>query len=256
MAAIQSKGFHRSSSSEEHSISLQHQIPSPTSSHITMGEKRGEIKEKEEREKKEGNENDDCTKENVLWIESNLTAPFPINLTCKSLIKLINQYCLSYSNNQKQEINSSIPIYHRASSRFYRHVSPEISIHDYLIRIVSFLPILEPAILLSIIVYSNRSGFNRSTSLTTTVSSLSKSSFSSLVLDNHSWHRFIIAVVCLASKALGDYYYTNIFYAKVGGISPRELRLLELELAERLEWHLQIEQSEFIEAFEMINRDN
>jgi hypothetical protein len=247
MAAIRSGEFHRSSSSEGH-FSPQHQIPSSGSSQIEMEEKR-----KREEEIREENGNDDCIKDDTLWIDPNLVAPFSVSLTCKSLIKSINEYCLSRSSDQDQSMDPSTPIYQRALSRFYRRIPPEISIYDYLIRIVSFLPILEPAILLSIVIYSNRDGFARSDTGGTLSSGSSSSIF---ILDKHSWHRFIIAVICLASKALGDYYYTNTFYAKVGGISPKELRLLELELAERLEWHLQVEQSEFGKAFEMINREN
>lgn len=246
-------------------------------------------------EKNELSHKGDCDREidkNILWIDSNLSSPFPINLTCKSLIKFINQYCLTYSNSHDQSMVSTIPLYQRTSSKFYRHVPPEISIQDYLVRMVNFIPILEPAILLSIIIYSNRRGFigsllsSRSSSILISSvnnpvfplvspscclsgdsfqmpnssnfdnSSLSKSSSLSciFILDSHSWHRFIIAVICLASKALGDHYYTNTFYAKVGGISPKELRLLELELAERLEWHLQVEQTELERAFELIRK--
>lgn len=55
----------------------------------------------------------------------------------------------------------------------------------------------------------------------------------------HSIHRFIITSVCIASKAMGDLYYSNAFYAKVGGISAIELNLLELELTSLLDWRLQ-----------------
>jgi hypothetical protein len=60
-----------------------------------------------------------------------------------------------------------------------------------------------------------------------------------LSIDRYSVHRFLIASICLASKAMDDCYYSNEYYAKVGGISVPELNALELDLASRLGWYMQ-----------------
>lgn len=51
-------------------------------------------------------------------------------------------------------------------------------------------------------------------------------------------HRFLIAAATVASKGLSDSFWTNNTYARVGGVSVRELALLELELLRRVEWRI------------------
>lgn len=68
---------------------------------------------------------------------------------------------------------------------------------------------------------------------------------SRLSLTHKSIHRFLITCTCIASKTLTDQYFTNKFYAKVGGISVRELNRLELELLVLLDWNVQITAEEF-----------
>ena len=51
-------------------------------------------------------------------------------------------------------------------------------------------------------------------------------------------HRFIIASVCLSTKALCDAFCTNSHYAKIGGIKVAELNVLEREFLAVLEWRL------------------
>ena len=42
----------------------------------------------------------------------------------------------------------------------------------------------------------------------------------------------------MASKGLSDSFWTNNTYAKVGGVSLKELALLELEFLWRVEWRI------------------
>ncbi len=51
-------------------------------------------------------------------------------------------------------------------------------------------------------------------------------------------HRFLITAATVAAKGLGDSFWTNSTYARVGGVSVRELALLELEFLGRLEWRI------------------
>lgn len=51
-------------------------------------------------------------------------------------------------------------------------------------------------------------------------------------------HRFLITAATVAAKGLSDSFWTNNTYARVGGISTRELALLELEFLEKLEWRI------------------
>jgi hypothetical protein len=51
-------------------------------------------------------------------------------------------------------------------------------------------------------------------------------------------HRFLITAITVSAKALCDSYCTNSHYAKVGGISTRELNSLELEFLRLIDWRL------------------
>jgi len=51
-------------------------------------------------------------------------------------------------------------------------------------------------------------------------------------------HRFLITSATVASKGLSDSFWTNNTYARVGGVSLKELALLELEFLWRVEWRI------------------
>ena len=51
-------------------------------------------------------------------------------------------------------------------------------------------------------------------------------------------HRFLITAATVASKGLSDSFWTNKTYAKVGGVSVKELALLELEFLVRVQWRI------------------
>lgn len=98
---------------------------------------------------------------------------------------------------------------------------PGISVLDYLNRLVVHAT-LAPPILLAIVYYIDRlcvvyPVFN----------------ISSLTV-----HRFLICAATVASKGLSDSFWTNNTYARVGGISVKELALLELDFLMRMEWKI------------------
>jgi hypothetical protein len=51
-------------------------------------------------------------------------------------------------------------------------------------------------------------------------------------------HRFLITAVTVAAKGLSDSFWTNHTYARVGGVSTKELAMLELDFLGRLEWKI------------------
>ena len=93
--------------------------------------------------------------------------------------------------------------------------------NDYLSRLIVHAT-LSQAILLSMVYYIDRlcalyPGF--------TISSLTV-------------HRFLIAAATVAAKGLSDSFWTNNTYARVGGVSIRELALLELDFLEKMDWRI------------------
>eukprot|EP00963_Diacronema_lutheri_P004098 scaffold310_cov335-Pavlova_lutheri.AAC.83 len=59
-----------------------------------------------------------------------------------------------------------------------------------------------------------------------------------LRVSNQNAHRLLISGVVLAAKFLDDRQYSNVHYAKVGGICTKELNMLELEMLRQLDFSL------------------
>ncbi|KAJ3404982.1 Nitrogen permease regulator 2 [Chytriomyces hyalinus] len=117
--------------------------------------------------------------------------------------------------------NDQIPLSSSTLTRFHSRAPPGISILDYLRRIVKYASV-ERVCLLILLVYIDRvCERNRSF----TISSLTV-------------HRFIITGVTVACKALCDSFLQNSMYAKVGGISTKELNVLEVEFLTLIGWDL------------------
>jgi hypothetical protein len=51
-------------------------------------------------------------------------------------------------------------------------------------------------------------------------------------------HRFLITAATVAAKGLCDSFWTNHTYARVGGVSTKELAMLELEFLGRMDWSI------------------
>ncbi|KAH9961489.1 cyclin-domain-containing protein [Russula dissimulans] len=118
-------------------------------------------------------------------------------------------------------INDRIPLSPESISRFHSASVPQISILDYLRRIVRFTN-LEKTCLLLILHYIDQICAREPTF---TISSLTV-------------HRFIISAVSLSSKSHCDAFCTNAHYARVGGLAPAELSRLERTFLAAIDWRL------------------
>jgi hypothetical protein len=94
-------------------------------------------------------------------------------------------------------------------------------VHDYLARLIVHAT-LPPPILLAMVYYIDR--------LCTL--------YPPFTISSLTVHRFLIAAATVGSKGLSDSFWTNNTYARVGGVSVKELALLELEFLGRLQWRI------------------
>ncbi|KAI9792980.1 MAG: hypothetical protein M1816_001302 [Peltula sp. TS41687] len=117
--------------------------------------------------------------------------------------------------------NDDIPLRDGRLTRFHSRAPPGISILDYLQRLTTHAT-LSPPILLSMVYYIDR------------LCAL----YPAFIISSLTVHRFLIASATVASKGLSDSFWTNATYARVGGISLRELALLELEFLVRVQWRI------------------
>ncbi|KAK5211604.1 Pho80p cyclin [Exophiala xenobiotica] len=117
--------------------------------------------------------------------------------------------------------NDAIPLREGQLTRFHSRAPPGISVLDYLQRLTTHAT-LSPPILLSVVYYIDR--------LCTL--------YPAFTISSLTVHRFLITSATVASKGLSDSFWTNKTYARVGGVSMKELALLELEFLQKMEWRI------------------
>ncbi|KAF2878296.1 cyclin-domain-containing protein [Massariosphaeria phaeospora] len=118
-------------------------------------------------------------------------------------------------------LNDGFPLRDGQLTRFHSRAPPGISVRDYLFRLIVHAT-LSPPILLSMVFYVDK--------LCTM--------YPAFTISSLTVHRFLITAATVAAKGLSDSFWTNSLYARVGGVSVRELALLELEFLHQLEWRI------------------
>ncbi len=138
--------------------------------------------------------------------------------TCdvKDLVVLISNMLM-----ELVRFNDDIPLKDGRLTRFHSRAPPGISVKDYLQRLTTHAT-LSPPILLSMVYYIDR------------LCAL----YPAFTISSLTVHRFLITSATVASKGLSDSFWTNNTYARVGGVSLKELALLELEFLWRVEWRI------------------
>lgn len=117
--------------------------------------------------------------------------------------------------------NDAIPLRDGHLTRFHSRAPPGISVLDYLQRLATHAT-LSPPILLSMVYYIDK------------LCAL----YPAFTISSLTVHRFLITSATVASKGLSDSFWTNKTYARVGGVSLKELALLELEFLWWVEWRI------------------
>ncbi|KAF1918191.1 cyclin-domain-containing protein [Ampelomyces quisqualis] len=118
-------------------------------------------------------------------------------------------------------INDEQPLRDGTLTRFHSRAPPGISVRDYLSRLIVHAT-LSPPIILSMVFYVDKLC----------------AMYPSFTISSLTVHRFLITAATVAAKGLSDSFWTNSLYARVGGVSVRELALLELEFLRRLDWRI------------------
>ncbi|GLT51540.1 hypothetical protein SLA2020_249430 [Shorea laevis] len=67
----------------------------------------------------------------------------------------------------------------------------------------------------------------------------------SLPINSFNVHRLLITSVMVAAKFMDDIYYNNAYYAKVGGISTKEMNFLEVDFLFALGFELNVTPNTF-----------
>ncbi|KAG1815989.1 cyclin-domain-containing protein [Suillus subaureus] len=116
--------------------------------------------------------------------------------------------------------NDKIPLL-PVLTRFHSRTVPNISVLDYLRRIIKWTKVEKSCLLLTLHYVDQICA-----------------RMPLFTLSSLTCHRFIIASITVCSKGLCDSFCTNALYARVGGIPVPELNVLEREFLRAIDWRL------------------
>jgi hypothetical protein len=113
-------------------------------------------------------------------------------------------------------------------TRFHATSVPRISIHDYLSRIAKYFYCSDACLVLGL-VYIDR---------------LVKL-HPEFVVSVLNIHRLLLTSIMLAAKWHDEVFYSNDYYARVGGVRSRELETLEVLFLKQVDWRLYVLPEEY-----------
>jgi hypothetical protein len=119
--------------------------------------------------------------------------------------------------------NDKIPLLPESLTRFHSRTAPNISVLDYLRRIIKWTKVEKSCLLLTLHYVDQICA-----------------RMPLFTLSSLTCHRFIIASITVCSKGLCDSFCTNALYARVGGIPVPELNVLEREFLRAIDWRLMV----------------
>ena len=114
-------------------------------------------------------------------------------------------------------------------SNFHAVKIPRISLSQYLDRVLKYCPLSRAALIVSMVYLCRLS-----------------TKCGEQFINPHTVHRQLMTSIVVASKFCDDFFETNSFYARVGGISLEEMNSLELEFLARMNFDLVISDTEFV----------
>jgi hypothetical protein len=119
--------------------------------------------------------------------------------------------------------------------RFDAVKAPPLSVRDYLRRLQTYFICSPEAFAISLVYLDRVVKFQPD-----------------FCISKRSIHRLILTSLMLAVKFFDDVWYSNAYYAKVGGVSLRELNQLEAEMVRLLQWSLYVAPEEYEEYMDSV----
>jgi hypothetical protein len=105
---------------------------------------------------------------------------------------------------------------------------PGVSLHDYLCRIDANFHCSEECLILGLVYIDRIATLHPEFEISTL-----------------NIHRLLLTSVVVAAKFHDDFFYSNTYYAKVGGVRLREMNTLESEFVRLIDWRLYVVSDEF-----------
>jgi len=106
--------------------------------------------------------------------------------------------------------------------------APQLSIYDYLLRISKYFQCSNECFVLCLVYIDRIVKLHPEFTICTL-----------------NIHRLLVTSVMLAVKFFDDVYYSNAYYAKVGGVKLKEVNALEQQFLRLIDWHLRVSPQEY-----------
>ena len=156
------------------------------------------------------NDNDDNDNDNEYNTNNTLNI---VNVIVNVIKTIITR---SSSNNNNNTCNSA----------FYTESIPQISIHDYLLRIIKYTHI-EQSTLICALIYIDRL------------------SSSGIIINEHTVHKVLFTSILLSMKFNEDCIYNISFFAEIAGVPVKELLLMESEFVNKINFNCYVNEIMF-----------
>lgn len=124
----------------------------------------------------------------------------------------------------------------RQNIQFNAKSMPKISIEQYLHRIMSLSKCEEGSIIHALILIDNLCENN------------------DIFITRMNYHRILLISILISIKYLEDIFFSNQFYAKIGGIKLEEINELEIEFLKLIKFRVYAHEDAYIKYKSLINR--
>ena len=141
------------------------------------------------------------------------------------------------------EENKNLQNYHELISKqknliFNSPDIPSISIQDYLYRVHSFSEVEDNTLILALIYIDKICDI------------------SSIILSEYNIYKILFTSIVIAIKYNEDLYYDNKYYARIAGVTLKELKKMESEFLELIKFELYVNKNIFEKYKRYINKIN
>jgi len=116
----------------------------------------------------------------------------------------------------------------RRITRFHAVRAPQLSLYDYLMRIATYFQCSHECFVLGLVYIDRIVKLHPEFTICTL-----------------NIHRLLLTSVMLGAKFFDDVYFSNSYYAKVGGVRTQELNALEALFMRLIEWRLHVRPAEY-----------
>lgn len=169
--------------------------------------------------------------------EHNLDNPntFVGQLSEKAFIRIVADSLDKRAEYNKDYVN--LPTYSEPESVFFSVSRPDIPTRDYIARLVTYTQ-CSPSAFVVMLIYLDRIAISNSR----------------LHVTPYNMHRLLVTALTLACKVMDDRCFSNVHYAKVGGIpTAREMNRLELQFLAYVKYRLHVTDSIYHEKLRSLD---